>query len=113
MLKQYKVISGIHGVLEGLEVLWVEPEYEEVMIDLAEVNAVYPDTYFSVISNIQELNKRRDDNWRKENPDPGPCMHEPSMMGVPMPSKVSCTTVQIGTKLFHFDMDSKERHFYN
>ena len=107
MLKQYKTISGIKGILEGARVEDIEFEYQDSLLDLAKANAVYPDTYSSIISNSTEFNKRRDDEWREQNPNPGPCMHEPSLMSMMMPSSLSCVTIQIGTQLFYFDEDRK------
>ncbi|MHA2064623.1 MAG: hypothetical protein ACXABY_09635 [Candidatus Thorarchaeota archaeon] len=105
MIKRYKTISGIRGILEGSRVEDVEFEYQDSMLDLAKANAVYPDTYYSIISNSTELNRRRDDEWREENPNPEPYMHEPSLMSVMMPSSLPCVTIQIGIQTFHFDED--------
>lgn len=105
MIKRYETISGVRGILEGTRIKDVEFEYQDSMLDLAKVNAVYPDTYYSTISNSTELNKRRDDEWREKNPNPGPYMHEPSLMSMMMPSSLPCVTIQIGTQTFHFDYD--------
>lgn len=102
MLKEYKTISGLYGSLEGAEVKEVYFEFQEVMLDLTKVISVYPDTYTSLISNWEEHNKRRDDEWRAENPNPEPCMHPPSMMTVSLGSSLPCVTIEVGTKLFHF-----------
>ena len=107
MLKLYKTISGLKGILEGTRIPNVEFEYQDSMLDLAEVNAVYPDKYFSIISNSTEFNKRRDDEWIKENPNPSPGMYPPSVMSTLMASNLPCVTIQIGAQLFHFNEDQK------
>lgn len=107
MLKLYKTICGLKGILKGARVVSIEFEYQDVMLDLADVSAVYPDIYCDIISNSTELNRRRDAEWREENPNPGPCIHAPSLMSLMIPSELPCVTIQIGTKIFHFDEDSK------
>ncbi len=105
MIKRYKTISGIRGILEGTRIEEVEFEYQDSMLDLAKVNAVYPDTFTSTISNLEEYWDRRNKKWHEENPNPKLGFHEPSMMGTLTPSFLPCVTIQIGTQTFHFNED--------
>lgn len=102
MLKQYTVIYGIRGILEGTRIERGEFELQEVMLDLAQVISVQPQEYWGTISNWKEHNDLRDEEWHRENPDPLSCMHPPSMMTTGPMATLPCTMVQIGTQTYYF-----------
>lgn len=106
MIKLYKTLSGLYGVLEDDKIVEVIPEYQESLLDLAQANAVYPSVFSAALSNLEEWNRRRDEKWRKANPNPEPCMHAPSLMSFSLPHTRPCIVVQIGNQLFYFDEES-------
>jgi hypothetical protein len=104
MLRRYRTICGLRGILEDARIKDVVFEYQDTMLDLAKVNAIYPDTYAHTISNWEEFERLRDEKWREVNPDSQYKAYPPSM-SYPLPSRRSCVTIQIGAKVFHLDED--------
>ncbi len=107
MIKQYKTICGLKGILEGEVIKDIEFEYQECQLDLVQTSAIFPDIFSQVISNAGEFHKRRDDRWSKENPNPQMGEYPPSLMGHLMASSRACVTIQIGTQLFYFDEEQQ------